>query len=70
MQQVWFTIEALKGGFWNNEDNLFAKVEDDATEFDEYSDAALVAQGLGNCAVIKHWRVGLGVEHTEVAGEF
>lgn len=70
MQQVWYTIEALANVYWSAEDNAFVSDEDAATEYDEYNDAALVAEGLRDCVVIRHRKAVGGVEHTEVAGEF
>lgn len=71
MERVWFTIENIDGHEYNSDDDVFYSPSVElASEFDEYNDAALVAEGLRGCSVIRHRRPFGGVHHTEVAGDF
>lgn len=71
MERVWYTIEDINGKSWDAYVGDFG-LEEYASEYDEYNDAALVAEGLRNCSVIKHIRaIGVAGSHEKsVAGEF
>lgn len=70
MERIWFTIEDMDGRQFNSKDDVFYSASIElATEYDEYNDAALVAEGLRNCSVIRHFKKN-GIVNRSIAGDF